>query len=236
MTLNEFVKKYLGKATDYDSFAGVQCVDLAKLYIERVIGANPESIGNAHAYYDFFDKTYLKKYFKKIRYEKGVKPERGDLVVWGLKYNGKSEYGHIAIATGKYNSKTLKTWDQNYGIKAMHEVEHSYAGISGFLRPINRSNVSNPPFVATGVYKLTNVRGIYNGWGASTKRKKVKDVTEDAKKHCACTKNNAEAFLLAETNVSIKETKTLPSGNLWARIPSGYICIWEEDKNKLFIK
>ncbi|MBR3738308.1 MAG: CHAP domain-containing protein [Eubacterium sp.] len=236
LNFNEFIKKYEGSATDYDKTSGVQCVDLAKLYIEKVIGASPEAIGNAHAYYDLFDKTYLKKFFKKIRYEKGIKPKRGDLVVWGLRYNGTSKYGHIAIANGKADSKTLKTYDQNYGIKAMHLVEHSYSGISGFLRPIDRSRVSNPPKVACGAYKLTNVRGVYNDFGSASGRKKVKDLTPDGKKNAVCTKSNAEAFLKAGTTVSISKTKVLPSGNLWAKIPSGYICVWEEDSNKTFIE
>ncbi|MBE6741285.1 MAG: CHAP domain-containing protein, partial [Ruminococcaceae bacterium] len=38
ITYDEFVKKYLTKATDYDNTSGVQCVDLAKLYIDKVIG------------------------------------------------------------------------------------------------------------------------------------------------------------------------------------------------------
>ena len=236
MRFEDFIRKYLGKATDYDGASGVQCVDLAKLYIDKVIGAAPKAIGNAHAYYDLFEKTYLKNYFRKIRYEEGMKPKRGDLVVWGLKYNGTSKYGHIAISTGKGNNKTFKTYDQNYGIKAMHETEHSYKGVSGFLRPIDRSNISAPPKIEKGVYKLTNVRGVYKGYGASTGRKKVKDLTEDGKKNAVCTKNNAEAFLKAGTAVTLKETKVLPSGNLWAKIPSGYICIWEEEENKAFIK
>ena len=236
MRFQDFIKKYLGKATDFDGVSGVQCVDLAKLYIEKVIGATPRAIGNAHAYYDLFEKTYLKKYFRKIRYEKGMKPVRGDLVVWGLKYNGSSKYGHIAIATGKGNDKTFKTYDQNYGIKAMHETEHTYSGVSGFLRPINRSNIANPPKIEKGVYKLTNVRGVYKDYGAESGRKKVKDLTDDGKKNAVCTKNNAEAFLKAGTAVTVKETKLLSSGNLWARIPSGYICIWEEESNKAYIK
>ena len=37
MTDDEFVKTYLNKAVDYDGAYGVQCVDLAKLYIEIVL-------------------------------------------------------------------------------------------------------------------------------------------------------------------------------------------------------
>lgn len=141
MTFTEFVKKYLGKATDYDNYAGVQCVDLAKLYIDKVLGVKPQSIGNAHAYYDDFENTYLKKYFNRIPYKSGVKPQKGDLVVWAKKYNGKSKYGHIAIATGKYDNTYIYTYDQNYGEKKMHEVRHTFKGIAGFLRPKDQNNI-----------------------------------------------------------------------------------------------
>ena len=33
MTFDSFVERYIGKAVDYDGVAGVQCVDLVKLYL-----------------------------------------------------------------------------------------------------------------------------------------------------------------------------------------------------------
>lgn len=141
MTYDEFVKSYIGKATDIDGSSGVQCVDLAKMFIKYVLGVTPQSIGHAHSYYDNFENTYLKKHFTKIPYKVGVKAQKGDLVVWGIKYNGKSEYGHIAIATGENTAKTVTTYDQNWSGKAMKKVEHSVTGILGFLRPKDQSNI-----------------------------------------------------------------------------------------------
>lgn len=139
MKFNEFVKKYLGKGTDYDNYAGVQCVDLAKLYIDKVIGVKPQSIGDAYCYNDNFSKTYLKNYFDRIPYKHGDKPKKGDLVVWGKNYNGTSKYGHIAIATGDSDKTGIYTYDQNVGrtvtLKKMRKVHHSYNGIACFLRP-----------------------------------------------------------------------------------------------------
>jgi len=145
MTYNEFVKTYLNKAVDYDGAYGVQCVDLAKLYIKKVIGVEPQAIGNAHAYYDNFEHTYLKKYFKRIPYKAGVEAKKGDLVVWGKNYDGKSEHGHIAIATGEENKTYIYTYDENWGKPAaMKKVRHTYKGLLGFLRPIDQSKI-NPP-------------------------------------------------------------------------------------------
>ena len=234
MTFSEFIKKYLNKSTDYDDVSGVQCVDLAKLYIDKVIDVKPQSIGNANCYYDDFNETYLKKYFTRIKYKKGVKSQRGDLVVWGIGYNGTSKYGHIAIATGEQAKKTIITYDQNFGEKPMHKVVHNLKGIEGFLRPKNQKNIALAPKVITGTYKLLGVRGVYKGWGAKSGRKEVKDLTKNGRK-CA-TRKSGDAYLKKGTKVTVEKKKLLSTGNLWAKIPSGYICIWECKNNKLFVK
>lgn len=92
------------------------------------------------------------------------------------------------------------------------------------------------PNVQTGTYVLTNVRGVYKGWGAASGRKKVGDLSADGQKNATTKKENESAYLRAGTKVTISETKLLSTGNLWAKIPSGYICIWEADINKLFVK
>ena len=234
MTYSEFVKRYLGKATDYDGTSGVQCVDLAKLYIDKVIGIKPQSIGDAYCYYQDFNETYLRNYFKRIKYKRGVKSQRGDLVVWGRKYNGTSKYGHIAIATGEQTKKEITTYDQNYGEKEMQRIKHSLKGVEGFLRPLNQKNIALPPSILCGNYKTTAVRGVYYGWGAKTKRKQVSELTVNGRKRA--TKKTGEAYLKKGTKITVEQTKLLESGNLWAKIPSGFICIWECGKNKLFIK
>jgi hypothetical protein len=234
MTYNEFVKKYLGKAVDYDGVSGVQCVDLAKLYIDKVIGVKPKSIGDAYCYWDDFNETYLKKYFTRVKYKKGVKSQKGDLVVWGKKYNGSSRYGHIAIATGDQSSKNIITYDENFGEKEMRRVTHTLKGISGFLRPIDQKNIASAPKIANGNYKLTAVRGVYHDWGSKSGRKQVSQLTPNGKK-CA-TKKSGDAYLKKGTKVTVEKTKLIKSGNLWAQIPSGYICIWECKDNELFVK
>ena len=55
MTFDKFVETYNGHAIDYDGGAGVQCVDLAKLYMDRVLGIAPVDIGNAEAYWNRYD-------------------------------------------------------------------------------------------------------------------------------------------------------------------------------------
>ena len=40
MTFDSFVKRFIGKAVDYDGVSGVQCVDLVKLYLYNVFGTS----------------------------------------------------------------------------------------------------------------------------------------------------------------------------------------------------
>lgn len=92
------------------------------------------------------------------------------------------------------------------------------------------------PKIKTGVYTLTNERGIYKGAGAATGRKKVKDLTTNGRQFATSKKLTDNAFLKAGTRVNVLSTKLISSGNLWAEIPSGWFCIWEADKNKKFVK
>lgn len=67
MTFNEFVKLFNGKATDFDKGCGIQCVDLAKMFIYYVLGINPLSIGNAEAYFRRYEELpYLHDNFIRI--------------------------------------------------------------------------------------------------------------------------------------------------------------------------
>ena len=129
-------------------------------------------------------------------------------------------------------------WNQKHlkNKKEMQKVKHTYYALYGVLRPKSTRVLSNPPDIALGDYSLTNVRGIYKGAGAKTGRKKVKEITKNAKKSATSKKKDDAAYLKAGTAVSILETKLISTGNLWARIPSGWLCVWEYEKDKLFIK
>ena len=239
-TFDAWAKAFKGKKIDADGVSGVQCVDLIKHYCRNVIGINKkysDTWGNALEWYTKFNqKPWLTESFTKVPYIEGEKLKKGDIAV----FSTASKYGHIAVCTGKCDKKSFEAYDENYmGTHAgMTKRSFAYSGsrtLLGVLRPKDRTNISAPPNIKKGTYELTNVRGIYNGWGASTGRKRVKDITPDAKKHATSKKSNSEAFLFAGTRVTLSEIRLLKSGNLWAKIPSGYICIWEEEGNKRFV-
>lgn len=231
MTFDKFLNTYkVGKSYDYNNtgYKG-QCVSLIKLYIKEVLGVTPQSIGDAKYYWLNRNSDYIKKNFTAIANTPSFVPQKGDIFV-----RTSGTYGHVGIvldATAKY----FNTIEQNAGgSKVVSKEKHTDWSNIHFLRPKNRSNIVVAPKVKAGTYELTNVRGIYKGYGVASGRKKVKELTEDGKKHT--TTKSGNAYLKAKTKITIKETKLISSGNLWAKIPSGYICIWECDKDKKFIE
>lgn len=142
MNFDEFVKKYNGKATDYDGGCGVQCVDLAKLYMDKVLGIKIGAIGNAEAYWRRYNElSILNKNFDRIANTPTFIPQKGDIVVWDLRHG---KYGHIAIADGVGTTSYFYSYDQNWGGKAMKRVKHTYKdGFAGVLRPKRKINSSS---------------------------------------------------------------------------------------------
>lgn len=173
MNYNEFINTYLGKGFDYDNVAGVQCVDLAKMYLNKVFDIKPGSWGNAKDYYENFDSLPLKDSFTRIANTPDFVPQKGDIVVWGTGLGNK--YGHIAIATGEGDTKQFYSHDLNWGSKVVHKVLHNYNGFLGVLRPNDQSKVTGNPLR----YK-THVQDI--GWSDWQDSGEVAGTTGQGKK------------------------------------------------------
>ena len=237
LSFAEWVKKYIGKKTDYDGVYGVQCVDLIDCYIDKVLGLKKGFWGNARFWWTNRNTSkWLKDNFKFVTptYKNG-ELKKGDI---GIRTSG--TYGHIFVIAEPTAKGKIKYYDQNADGKGaamtLREKPYTAQYINGVLRPKDQSKIATPPTIKKGTYTLTNVRGVYKGYGAPTGRKKVKELTADGKKCATSTNDSSDAYLKAGTKVTISATKLLPSGNLWAKIPSGYICIWECDADKLFVK
>lgn len=141
MNYNEFINTYLGKGFDYDGVSGVQCVDLAKMYLDKVFGLKPGAWGNAKDYYENFNNLPLKNVFTRIANNSSFVPQKGDIVVWGAGLG--NTYGHIAIATGEGNASTFSSHDLNWGSKVVHKVQHDYKGFLGVLRANDQSKITD---------------------------------------------------------------------------------------------
>lgn len=138
MTLEEFIKKYIGKSVGYPEgeFVG-ECLSSVKWYIKEVFGINPPPSGSnsAYGYWSNFP-IPLGEIFEKINNTPNNVPQRGDIIVW--KPWSTNQYGHIAIFESG-NLDSFKSWDQNWDGKELHLQPHDYKNVTGWLRPINNS-------------------------------------------------------------------------------------------------
>lgn len=142
MTYDEFEKKYLGKAVDYDGVAGVQCVDLADQYLKDCFGITGVWVNGARDFYNNFNSyPALVKAFTRIPNTRDLVIQKGDIVVWGG-----GTWGHVAIGTGEGNIDWFESIEENTlgkhepTQKVQHIFNRSYGvdgccPVLGVLRP-----------------------------------------------------------------------------------------------------
>lgn len=145
MNYNEFINTYNGKSIDYDGVAGIQCVDLAKMYLDKVFNIKAGAWGNAKDYFENFNNLPLKNSFTRISNNPNFVPAKGDIVVWGAGLGNK--YGHIAVATGEGNTSNFYSYDLNWGSKVVHKVQHNYNGFLGVLRAKDQSKITGEQLI-----------------------------------------------------------------------------------------
>lgn len=73
-------------------------------------------------------------------------------------------------------------------------------------------------------YTLRGNMNVRAGAGKNKRLKKVSEVTADARKHVVNPDPRAAAVLKKGTRVTCKDVIVLKNGDIWLRIPSGYIC------------
>lgn len=144
MNYQEFINTYNGQEIDYDGSCGVQCVDLIMMYIDKVFERPGIIYANAKDYYEKYGNyQVLIDLFTQIPNTPDFVPQKGDVVVWGSSVG--RGYGHIAIATGEGDTNHFISHDQNWNGKAVHEVDHTYSGVLGVLRPDDQSKINPLP-------------------------------------------------------------------------------------------
>ena len=169
MTLDAFVKKYLGTAIDADGAAGAQCVDLIKLYLKDCFEITPFSFGgSARMLYENYSQMPERfcKAFVRIANTPELVPQRGDICVWGSGVG--CGHGHVAIATGEGDTHRFISWDMNwYGIE-MHRQDHNYAAFLGVLRPIGAQPVPGATYFKRYTGSSTSIVDALEAIGAQS--------------------------------------------------------------------
>lgn len=130
MSLEEFIKKYIGKKVDFDGAFGAQCVDLFRQYNKEVWG-NPHT-GAVEGAKDLF--LNYKKMPEEVKYLKIVKiPFVGDVVVFDA--TSANKFGHVGIIVGSVSNETFLVFEQD-GFKqdGAKIVIRDKSNILGYLR------------------------------------------------------------------------------------------------------
>ena len=163
MNFDQFIKKHLGKAVDYDGVAGVQCVDLADQYLKECYGITGVWVNGAKDFYNKFSSfPSLVNAFTKVANTRDLVVQKGDIVVWGG-----GSWGHVAIGTGKGTVDWFESIEQN--TLGRHEptqlIKHYFNNRSGVdgcypvlgvLRPKDQTRI-------TGVLKTLDTKGMKQG-------------------------------------------------------------------------
>ena len=134
MTLEEFVKKYIGKKVDFDMVYGAQCVDLFRQYNKEVWG-NPHTgaVDGAKDLVVNYERMPLEQRFLSLVPVDRDIVKAGDVAVWNATEVNK--YGHVAIVVGVLGDESLIVFEQD-GFKqdgAKLNVR-SIKNLLGFLR------------------------------------------------------------------------------------------------------
>mgnify|MGYP001026336522 FL=1 len=218
MNYQEFINTYNGKGFDYDGVSGIQCVDLAKMYLDKVFNIKAGAWGNAKDYYENFNNLPLKNSFTRIANTPSFVPQKGDIVIWGRGLG--NIYGHIAIATGEGNTHQFYSYDLNWGQKVVHKVLHNYKGFLGVLRPNDQNKIEGNKYTP-GTYKTTaSLLNVRTGAGTNYPNKSYNQLTANAQAQNGKLGNSKANGLLKGCTCTVSEVE----GN-WGKIPSGWICL-----------
>lgn len=133
---DKFATTWLGKPLEAEDPSNLdQCFDEAFAWID-VLGIPREAIRHLHAYQIWTVPNDLtRRHFEMIPNTPTGVPQKGDVVVFG---QGVGVSGHVSIASGKGDTKTFQSLDQNWGgHKFVEYVTHNYdlGPVLGWLRP-----------------------------------------------------------------------------------------------------
>jgi hypothetical protein len=141
-----------------------QCVALANLYHQEVIGAAFVPVASAYQWYTDFSR-YLQLTNNYVQLPAHANPEAGDIFVSrGGMYNYQD--GHIGVVVSSWNGGTFGTKEQNAELNryVYQTYNRTKSNMLGYLRPKNNP-AANKPKVLDGENDMLVVmhkeRGIY---------------------------------------------------------------------------
>lgn len=202
----------------------------------ELIGTKPTlSTGNAENWYG-----------KNDGYKRGSTPKLGAVICWRKGQAGKSSdgAGHVGIVEEIFDNGDITIsnsgWKQFiFKTKKITKASGYMTGLSssykfqGFIYPPIEFEAEKPKNTYTkGNYVTLTAMKVRTGAGTGYRQKKVKELTPDGKKNATSTNLNANAVYKSGTVFTALEI--INNNGVWAKTPSGYICI--KDSKQTYCK
>lgn len=164
----------------------------------------------------------LKKYDKWLANWSKTNPKKPKHGMW--QYGGSYNYIRSAIMAGY-------TIDQDYAYKDYPTLIKE-KGLNGYNKVKKKEKNKNKNYTK-GKYKTLDYMNVRVGPGTSYRQMLVKDLTKDGKKHVVNKEKNSNAVYKKNTEFTALKIIELKN-EVWAKTPSGYVCI--KNKNKVYCK
>lgn len=228
INFDDFINKTLGRKIDTDGYPKAQpyqCVDLAKYYNDCYFSPFQVYCSTTGYAKDWANNKYnngLLDYYDETAVNNMIK---GTLVVWG---NCRvAPDSHIGFFVKDNGNGTFQCLQQNAPYPYVTLSNISYDGIIGAFIPKNIEKYipkPEPTPIKNPIYVTLGDMYVRCGAGTNFGVKRVRDLTEDGKKHATSTNPDAYAVYRKGTRFTCYELVDLGKG-LWARTPSGYVCV-----------
>lgn len=181
-------------------------------------------------------------------YQRGQTPKLGAIACWakGKAGNDSDGAGHVAVVEEIYPDGSILTsnsaWKGTnfYTKKIAKGYQVSGYTFQGFIYPPiefvetveNTVENSEPVYKVGNTYTTQVVLNVRTGAGANYTKRAYNDLTANAKANAYSSGIN-KGCLKAGTRVTLLQTKNV-GGDLWGRIPSGWIAFTY--RNKIYVK
>ena len=154
----------------------------------------------------------------------GASIKKGDAV--GTMGNTGNSFGaHLHIEV-----QNSKTWAYNKNLLNPNSYIDWTDTTSKTTASTTASKPATSPFKVGATVTLTTNVNVRTGAGTGYAQKTVSQLTADGRKHTTSAKGSDKAVLKAGTKVTIQTIKMVGS-DIWAQIPSGWICLKYNGKN-----
>lgn len=152
MSWNEFLS--IPDGTTVFNHGASECVALANLYNEGVLGGGFVAVGSAIQWWTNPNVAPVHG-FTQI----SSNPQVGDIFIgsYGV-YDAR--FGHIGVVVRAWDGSTFGTMEQNVRGQFVSRHDRTMANIDGFLRPINQAPLVTIP-VLTGNQRMTGPNGVF---------------------------------------------------------------------------